>query len=279
MPRRACPVFFTAHALPELLTIIKETLGYFKNGNVSSLGLVNKGNSSWQNLNFTYTYDDQSRLMSNVCSNANYTENYQYDPDGNISSKNRTGQNISYFYTNGTNKLDYVLFNGYTKNYSYDPRGNAVSDNLNLTSLYNYDYRNLPLQVENEDMVDYYYDDAGNRIGKNGSSGMEFYLRDNNGRELAIYQLANTGHQLKMVNLYGNGLMGRVDVNWEEVETTNERGEPEIGWERYDSRNYYIKDHLGSIRVVVDQDGEIVSAQDYYPPTQSHRRQLKGCEN
>ncbi len=59
--------------------------------------------------------------------------------------------------------------------------------------------------------------------------------------------------------------MGRVDVNWEEVETTNERGEPEIGWERYDSRNYYIKDHLGSIRVVVDQYGQITSAQDYYP--------------
>jgi len=35
--------------------------------------------------------------------------------------------------------------------------------------------------------------------------------------------------------------------------------------QRRDRRNYYIKDHLGSIRVVVDQGGEIVSAQDYYP--------------
>ncbi len=68
-----------------------------------------------------------------------------------------------------------------------------------------------------------------------------------------------------MVNLYGNGLIGRVDVNWEEVIYEDEFGNQQSYWERHDRRNYYIKDHLGSIRVVVDQDGQIVSAQDYYP--------------
>ena len=33
-----------------------------------------------------------------------------------------------------------------------------------------------------------------------------------------------------------------------------------VGMERY----YYIKDHLGSIRQTINEDGEIVSAQDYY---------------
>jgi len=34
---------------------------------------------------------------------------------------------------------------------------------------------------------------------------------------------------------------------------------------RTDSRQYYLKDHLGSIRVVVKEAGEIVSSDDYYP--------------
>lgn len=29
--------------------------------------------------------------------------------------------------------------------------------------------------------------------------------------------------------------------------------------------NYYIKDHLGNIRVTVDEDGNVVGSQDYYP--------------
>lgn len=29
--------------------------------------------------------------------------------------------------------------------------------------------------------------------------------------------------------------------------------------------NYYFKDHLGNIRVTVDEDGEVVTADDYYP--------------
>ena len=68
-----------------------------------------------------------------------------------------------------------------------------------------------------------------------------------------------------MVNLYGNGLIGRVDVNWEDVIYEDEFGNPQSYWQRHDRRNYYIKDHLGSIHVVVDQYGQIVSAQDYYP--------------
>jgi RHS repeat-associated protein len=32
-----------------------------------------------------------------------------------------------------------------------------------------------------------------------------------------------------------------------------------------DRRNYYIKEHLGSIRLTFNQDGQVVNAQDYYP--------------
>ncbi len=48
-----------------------------------------------------------------------------------------------------------------------------------------------------------------------------------------------------MVNLYGAGLIGRVEAD----KTT---------------RLYYIKDHLGTIRVTLKADGTTASAQDYY---------------
>jgi len=85
------------------------------------------------------------------------------------------------------------------------------------------------------------------------------------GKELAVYDL-NEQNPLKMINLYGNGLIGRVNVSWTEMEGVDlETGEPMIYWNRSDERNYYIKDHLGSIRLTFDKNGEVVSAQSYYP--------------
>jgi len=51
---------------------------------------------------------------------------------------------------------------------------------------------------------------------------------------------------LQSVNLYGNGLLGYID------KTSS-------------NRFYYIKDHLGSIRQVIDENGNIAAARDYYP--------------
>ena len=71
-----------------------------------------------------------------------------------------------------------------------------------------------------------------------------FYFRDQTGRELGVF---NTAGSAKKINLYGNGLIGYVDK------------------EQSDMRYYFIKDHLGSIRQVIDQDGNITSAIDYFP--------------
>lgn len=70
---------------------------------------------------------------------------------------------------------------------------------------------------------------------------------------------------LSYLNLYGNGLLGKVEVNWEEVQGEDpETGEPIYYLNRTDERFYFIKDHLGSIRITIDDNGEVVSAQDYY---------------
>jgi len=59
-----------------------------------------------------------------------------------------------------------------------------------------------------------------------------------------------------MLNLLGLGLIGRVKFYWDDL--------PERPFFTYSSL-YYIKDHLGSIRITVDKLGNVRKAQDYYP--------------
>ncbi len=71
-------------------------------------------------------------------------------------------------------------------------------------------------------------------------------MNDYLGREFAIYDKV-TG-ELKEVNIFGNGLIGKIMID----------GSGETGY-------YYSKDHLGSVRAVMSDNGSITSAQDYYP--------------
>jgi RHS repeat-associated protein len=106
----------------------------------------------------------------------------------------------------------------------------------------------------------YYYDESGNRIRKliyfnaqadpapitdwnnpgNGwtLSNNEFYLKGIDGKDLATYQ----GNVLDEWFVWGNDLTGKI---------------------KNDKEYYYYKDHLGSVRVVVDNTGAIVAGYDY----------------
>ncbi len=86
-----------------------------------------------------------------------------------------------------------------------------------------------------------------------------------------------------MLNLYGNGLIGRVDVNWipDSVCVEEIPGQP-CTWEYYDRREddrfFYFKDHLGSIHMTLDENSNIVSAQDYYPYGEILRSYTTGAD-
>lgn len=254
---------------------------YFKNGNVKTQKFSGDYNDRFTNksvLNFTNTYDKSNRLTQSAMSHSYKTTN-TYDKDGNILTMKRydalgyVTDDFSYSYYTGTNKLKKVT--GSSDQYYYDGNGNVRTDSVNKNINMIYDYRNLLLQVRHSEFgtdtnvyVTYYdYDESGNRIRKKvyeyvGSSSYitvetpevnevgdspstwelikdEIYSRGVDGKELAIYENSN----LRFWNIWSNDNIGRINED--------------------DSKYFYIKDHLGSVRIVLDEAKEIISGEDY----------------
>ncbi len=191
-------------------------------------------------------------------------------------SSNNLADDFGYSYFSGTNKLQTIGEGLTSYGYTYDNNGNMTSDQLNRTGSIKYDHRNLMTEIrviksESPSIFDppvdvlyltqYRYDEAGNRVRKTrykytGSTpdpvfdlsgdappwsqqSDEFYVRDVSGKEIAIY----SGSSLTQWNIWGLDNVGKINAD-----TT---------------RNYYLKDHLGSIRVVLNSNNAVISAQDY----------------
>jgi len=182
-----------------------DSLTYLNNGNVVTQKVNNGGSSAWSQLNNSFTYDGLNRLISSSFSD------FSYNDDGGIKTKMINGEEYYYSYSGGTNKLASVISAGSPISFLYDSRGNITSDGMSNVqiSTSNYNRRNLPLTVTaNGSTIKYKYDDQGQRIYKEVGTDKQYYLRDNNGREIAVYNA--TTKKIKFINVYGNGLIGRV---------------------------------------------------------------------
>jgi RHS repeat-associated protein len=252
------------------------TNGYYKNGNVKTQqlsGTYNDNFASSTDLSFTYSYDRSNRLTASNTSSKNYELFNTYDNDGNILTLDRFGSgsqtdDFNYVYYSLTNKLQRV--SGAGNQFSYDANGNLIQDALNNNNEMLYDHRNLITELKHRSMIiddtvyltKYYYDEAGSRIRKmtyaylgklsegeppansdvsNTSDWSirndEVYSRDVSGREVAIYKNAS----ILEYPFYGLDMIGKL---------------------KNDELHFYLKDHLGSVRAVV-QDDKILSSQDY----------------
>ncbi len=81
--------------------------------------------------------------------------------------------------------------------------------------------------------------DVGDGSGYWSLVSNTYYVRDISGKEIAIY----SGSSLTQWNIWGLDNVGKINSD-----TT---------------RNYYLKDHLGSIRVVLNSTNTVISANDY----------------
>ena len=253
---------------------------YFKNGNLNTqliYGTYRDFMQNRYNLNYKYSYDYSNRLLSaqNINQGDNTYSTYNtYDKDGNITTLKRYGDNNAlkdnfvYAYSPGTNKT--IRVSGAADQFSFDLNGNTIHDDINGNYDIKYDYRNLITGLYHKDPASetrpntyatrYYYDESGNRVRKfvyvnsqvdpppitdwsNPGNGWvllnnEFYVKGVDGKDLATYE----GQQLQEWYVWGNDIVGKL---------------------KGDKAYYYFKDHLGSVRVVVDNTGAIVAGFDY----------------
>ncbi len=106
--------------------------------------------------------------------------------------------------------------------------------------------------------VQYRYNAAGQRIYKQvGSNPAEHYILDED-RILGVFR----GSGLLYWNIYGNdGVAGRLEVSIPQEEGEG-GGAEEVGSTQ---KLFYLKDHLGSTRAVMNANGAVVESYDYYP--------------
>lgn len=178
-----------------------------------------------------------------------YDAAYWYSGNGNMKQLNRNDNagvktRQSYYYQNPLNnrltQVSWVIGNnpGFSTSYNYDQTGNLQKDlRNNVTEITYSPYFELPLAITTSTGTKKYrYDNGMNRSVKEiSSTDMEFYIDavvlDQDGR-VKSYQ-TQSGYAVPSGN----------QVN----------------------HFYYVKDHLGTNRMVIQDNGTLVNAADHYP--------------
>jgi RHS repeat-associated protein len=240
------------------------------NGNISAMKWARPTTVNDTIRAYIFSYDDLNRIttgdfkrsISGTWSNpVDFDTHYAYDLNGNIDTLLRKGEtgsvmdNLVYKYAatgSGGNKLYTVsdagsastgFIDGHTTSgydYSYDENGNMVEDR-NKGIEVEYNYLNLPRKiVADDDSIQYIYD----------ASGVKWL------KKAAASSLKQTAYCGSFVYEYDNGYKldyvltpeGMIDKNSSSHEY-----------------QYFLKDHLGNTRVVLDEDGNQLQTADYYP--------------
>ena len=225
----------------------------------------------------TYSYDglnrftgaEQKQKNGNIWSAlpGDYVEKgLTYDRNGNLLTLQRTAggnvvDNLSYSYTGNllTGLSESVLTvpsndiyapgSAASGSYSYDANGNLQNDSRKSLN-FSYNVLNLVSEVRTGSTVKatYTWLADGTKLGVCNGSGSE-------GFEYAgslIYRKSGSGLQLSEA-LFGDGVI-----------RLNDNGTQEV--------NYFLTDHLGSVRAIVDATGAVKERNDYYPFGARHVR-------
>lgn len=217
----------------------------------------------------------------------NYDESLSYDKMGNVQSLLRSGllddgsygliDNLSYnYHGNQLLKVDDAAVGPYYQGafhfvdgadeaveYEYDANGNMVRDLNKCISSISYDLNNQPRKIEYNDgrNASYVYDAEGNKL----SVSYNLTAMSSAQPQMPVMQSsnvasANVSNGQKTIDYCGN-----IIYDGNETMILND-----VGYALYNKDNnlsfyYYLKDHLGSNRVVVSEYGEIEQVNDYYP--------------
>jgi RHS repeat-associated protein len=187
--------------------------------------------------------------LQNVVFN-DWSQEYCYDRYGNRIGETIDGVAKSIGINSSSNRL--------TTGYQYDSVGNVVIDNTGQR--YQYDQENRLIAVKDSTgrlVSEYYYDGQGRRVKKfvNGQTDNSvtittLFIYDSDDTLITeYYNVDELSDYERLPARYIYGPLGLQAI-------INDFGFP---------TQYLTKDHLGSARVITDDDGRVVNRRDFYP--------------
>ncbi|MGG7666997.1 RHS repeat domain-containing protein, partial [Dyadobacter sp. BHUBP1] len=225
------------------------------NGNIGDM--LWKRSGAW--VGYKFTYDEANRLMKGEGLSNDYSETVSsYDLNGNIKALQRkngaaTWDNLTYEYVNG-NRLNKVTDTGTAEgfnngssatgtDYDYDGNGNLIQDqNRGIASGgIRYNILNLPREVViNGITMQYHYDASGSKLRmQRGTDNTKYAgLFEYNSSNY----LTRIGTEEGQISITNNGASA-ADYSFE----------------------YYLKDHLGNVRQVINEAGTLLQETEYFP--------------
>lgn len=216
------------------------SISYDKRFNITEINNVN------DTLLFKQGYDNRSRIISstvNSISPTSYSYSYNTSSDRIDSIKNT---NLStYNYDNNSHKLLNVF--GYDNHqYSYDLNGNTITQNNN-TFTYNTSNR-LAKVTNNSEDTDYFYNSFGERYLKYKKS----LTNNNEDKNWFIYDGSSLIYEKNESNNIASEEINYIYLNNKPIVIIK------------NNNIYYIQtDHLGTPRVILDSNNNLVWKWDY----------------
>jgi len=296
--------YFTPHVSSTALDFASPNL---YNGNIRHMITALKpfmlSGSTWSSPQaMAYSYDQLNRIQtSTALSGPNtqsgndwgsastlqqYAESYSYDPNGNILTLSRNGNNsanwqmdnFQYHYVSGTNKLDHVsdlvpdgnysndIDNQTPANYDYDAIGNLIKDESEeidqiTWTVYGKIKSIIRDSTSGKPDLEFAYSPDGHRImkkvstkGAGAQSIYTFYSHDAQGNQMAIYTYIGDSLVWESSPIYGSSRIGIYEAQKllyiAGIEETDTLATGYTIAQR-GVRRYELSNHLGNVLVTV----------------------------
>jgi len=258
--------------------LYSQQLQYGYTGNIIRMDWQQQG----QNNNYTFAYDQLSRLKSATYSGTGkYGTTYTYDKHGNIKSLTRNGKiEASNPYgeidkltmTHNGNQLARVVDNSTTRPVSASA---DFKDYSNKAGQYTYNRNGAMNKDTHKGILGIAYNSL--------NLPTELAIKNINTSGKTYYTYSASGVKLRVVhkdakNLTYTPVMGTSgDSNLETSKTTDYVGNiiyengglkkvlVDGGYIENNKYHYYLKDHLGNNRAVIDQYNTLIQSTQYYP--------------
>ena len=278
-----------------------------------------------------YGLDQATNSWSGLQPTADFRERVGYDGNGNIQRyvRNNFGEtglpmdSLGYKYLSGTNQLDHIadtasdavgggydLHNQPVGNYKYDSIGNLIRDSSEKISAIKWNVYGKITEIDHlttsiarpTKNIYYYYDAAGNRVGKkitrgdNTTASYTWYVRDAGGNVMATYTagldssktLDSADLHIGEKHIYGSSRLGIVNADYSTDANTDGLSIYTSPWTGAHlpyytgQKQYELVNHLGNVLATITDkkiglslasdsslidhyEADVRTAQDYYP--------------